>query len=148
MVGNPKISARQGRFGRWLGSSLLVLAAPALAQTTAPATADAPGTPTMAATDATGLEEITVTAQKRSESMQNVPISITAFSTKKLDQLRVDSFQDYAAFIPSLSYQTAGPGNAKVYFRGVVSGGDGNHSGSLPSVGTYLDEQPITTIQG
>ena len=32
--------------------------------------------------------------------------------------------------------------------RGVASGGDGNHSGSLPSVGVYLDEQPITTIQG
>ena len=32
--------------------------------------------------------------------------------------------------------------------RGVASGGDGNHSGSLPSVGIYLDEQPITTIQG
>ena len=32
--------------------------------------------------------------------------------------------------------------------RGVASGGDGNHSGSLPSVGMYLDEQPITTIQG
>ena len=32
--------------------------------------------------------------------------------------------------------------------RGVASGGDGNHSGSLPSVGVYLDEQPVTTIQG
>ena len=34
------------------------------------------------------------------------------------------------------------------YFRGVASGGDGNHSGPLPSVGIYLDEQPITTIGG
>ena len=42
----------------------------------------------------------------------------------------------------------AGPGFAAVYMRGVASGGDGNHSGSLPSVGMYLDEQPITTIQG
>ena len=57
-------------------------------------------------------------------------------------------FDDYVKFLPSVSYQTAGPGFAQVYMRGVASGGDGNHSGSLPSVGIYLDEQPITTIQG
>ena len=51
-------------------------------------------------------------------------------------------------FLPSVSYQTLGPGFAQVYMRGVASGGDGNHSGPLPSVGIYLDEQPITTIQG
>jgi iron complex outermembrane receptor protein len=42
----------------------------------------------------------------------------------------------------------SGPGFVQVYMRGVASGGDGNHSGSQPSVGMYLDEQPITTIQG
>jgi iron complex outermembrane receptor protein len=41
-----------------------------------------------------------------------------------------------------------GPGSANVYFRGVASGENANHSASLPSVGTYLDEQPITTITG
>jgi iron complex outermembrane recepter protein len=99
-------------------------------------------------TEGGGLEEIVVTAQKREESLQNVPISITAFGTEKLEELNVTSFADYAKLIPSLSFVTTGPGTAKVYFRGVASGGDGNHSGSQPSVGTYLDEQPITTIQG
>jgi iron complex outermembrane recepter protein len=94
------------------------------------------------------VEEIVVTSQKREESLQDVPISITAFTTRKLEELNVTSFDDYAKLIPSLSFATAGPGTAKVYFRGVASGGDGNHSGSLPSVGTYLDEQPITTNQG
>src|SRR5678810_799410 len=42
----------------------------------------------------------------------------------------------------------SGPGFAQVYMRGVASGSNGNHSGPLPSVGMYLDEQPITTIQG
>ena len=124
-----------------VGASLLVLAAPALAQTTAAAAAAAD-------TGGAGLEEIIVSAQKRDESLQSVPISITAFSTKKLEQLNVQSFADYVKFIPSLSYTYAGPGFSKVYFRGVASGGDGNHSASLPSVGTYLDEQPVTTIQG
>ena len=131
------------RSARWLSASALVLAAPALAQT-----ASSPGTPTAAADVGTGLEEITVTAQKRTESLQSVPISILAFNTKKLDQLQVSSFADYSRFVPSLSYQTNGPGTNRPYFRGVTSGGDGNHSGSQPSVSTYLDEQPITTILG
>jgi outer membrane receptor protein involved in Fe transport len=51
-------------------------------------------------------------------------------------------------FLPSVSVQSTAPGFGSVYMRGVASGGDGNHSGPLPSVGIYLDEQPITTIQG
>jgi outer membrane receptor protein involved in Fe transport len=95
-----------------------------------------------------GDGEIIVTAQKRAENLQSVPIAITAITTEKLDQLQVTDFDDYARFVPSLSYQTAGPGFANVYFRGVASGENANHSTSLPSVGTYLDEQPITTITG
>ena len=102
-----------------------------------------------AAADAdTGIDEIIVTAQKRSESLQSVPISIQALGTRKLDELQIDNFNDYAKFLPSVSFQSGGPGFAQVYFRGVASGGDGNHSGPQPSVGIYLDEQPITTIQG
>ena len=101
-----------------------------------------------AQTTAGGLEEIVVTAQKRTEDLQSVPLSIQAFSTQRLQELNVQKFDDYVRFLPSVSYQTFGPGFASVYMRGVASGGDGNHSGSLPSVGIYLDEQPITTIQG
>src|SRR4029450_11184398 len=50
--------------------------------------------------------------------------------------------------LPSVSYQTAQPGVTVVYMRGVASGGDGNHSAPPPSFGSYLDEQPITTIGG
>jgi len=95
-----------------------------------------------------GLEEIVVTAQKRQESMQDVPLAIQAIGTERLEQLNVTRFDDFVRFLPSVSYQTLGPGFAQIYMRGVVSGGDGNHSGSQPSVGVYLDEQPITTIQG
>jgi len=93
-------------------------------------------------------DEIIVTAQKREESLQSVPISIQAIGTKKLDQLNVASFNDYAALLPSVSFQAGTPGATQVYMRGVASGGDGNHSGPLPSVGIYLDEQPVTTIDG
>ncbi len=100
------------------------------------------------------LGTVTVTAQKREENLQKVPISIQAIGQQQLEQQDVASFKDYAQMIPSLSYGTAGggvfsgPGFLQVYMRGVASGGDGNHSGSQPSVGVYLDEQPITTITG
>jgi len=96
----------------------------------------------------TTLEEVVVTAQKRTENLQQVPLSIQAIGTEKLEELNIADFDDYVKFLPSVSYQTFGPGFALVYMRGVASGGDGNHSGPLPSVGVYLDEQPITTITG
>jgi iron complex outermembrane recepter protein len=96
-----------------------------------------------------GLAEVVVTAQKRTENMQDVPVSIQAFGTEKLEQMNVSSFDDYAKLIPSLSFQNdGGPSFEHTYMRGVASGGDGNHSGSQPSVGMYLDEQPVTTIDG
>ena len=95
-------------------------------------------------------DAIIVTAQKRSENLQNVPISIQALGTQKLDQLNITDFKGYAQQLPSVSFQALGgtPGTNVVYMRGVASGGDGNHSGTLPSVGVYLDEQPVTTIGG
>jgi len=114
---------------------------------TPPATPPAPAATPPEARSAT-LETITVTAQKRAENVQKVPISMQVLSTEKLEQLDVKDFDDYVKYLPSVSYQSFGPGFSYVYMRGVASGGDGNHSGSLPSVGMYLDEEPITTIQG
>src|SRR5262245_57438166 len=94
------------------------------------------------------LEQVVVTAQKRTEDMQAVPLSIQAIGTEKLDQLHIQSFEDYVKFLPSVSFTTLGPGFSLPYFRGVASGENNNHSGPQPSVGIYLDEQPITTIQG
>lgn len=100
------------------------------------------------ADEASSGEEIIVTAQKRSESLQNVPLSILALGTQKLDQLNVTNVDKVTQLLPSVSIQTSQPGSTRIYMRGVASGGDGNHSGPLPSVGVYLDEQPVTTIGG
>ncbi|NBU24998.1 MAG: TonB-dependent receptor, partial [Gammaproteobacteria bacterium] len=103
------------------------------------------------AQESTGLEEVVVTAQKRAENMQDVPISIEAIGTEKLEQLNINNFTDYVKMLPSVASQPsigAGAGFSAVYMRGIVTGGDGQATTSQPSVGTYLDEQPITTIQG
>jgi outer membrane receptor protein involved in Fe transport len=95
-----------------------------------------------------GLEEIIVTARKREENLQTVPISVQALGEERLSQLKVNEFTDYVKFLPSIAYTSAGPGFSLPYFRGVASGENNNHSGPSPSVGIYFDEQPITTIQG
>ena len=92
------------------------------------------------------LPEIIVTAQKHEEDLQNVPISIQALDTKHLEQLQITSFDGYAKYLPSLSFQSYGPGQAQLYVRGVTNGGDGLHVGSQPLVGVYVDEMPVTTI--
>ncbi|MDR3506974.1 MAG: TonB-dependent receptor [Caulobacteraceae bacterium] len=94
------------------------------------------------------IGEIIVTAQKREESLQKVPASVQALGTQQLQQLHVQNFNDYVKFLPSVSFQTTAPGQTNVYMRGVAADNQSNHSGSQPSVGTYLDEQPITTIGG
>ena len=123
-------------------ASTMLAGAPALAQEAAPTqTAQAD------AADA-GLETIIVTATKRDENLQRVPVSIQALGTQKLEQLQVADFNDFSKFLPSVAYTTVGPGTTAIYFRGIASGENNNHSASLPSVGVYLDEQPVTTIQG
>lgn len=115
-----------------LASSSVAISLPAYAQSAA----------------AENTDEIVVTAQKREQNLQDVPVAITAIGTEKLDQLQVNEFADVVKFLPSVTIQQGGPGFAQVYFRGVASGENANHSASLPTVGTYLDEMPITTIQG
>jgi iron complex outermembrane receptor protein len=144
--------------GAWLAlMATTALATPAFAQTTPTGQSPAPGTnatdvtePAAQAqnTNASDPNEIIITAQKREENLQNVPISVQVLGTKKLDQLNISNFEDYTKQLPSVTFQTAQPGFTTVYMRGVATGGDGNHSGSLPSVGMYLDEQPVTTIGG
>jgi len=118
---------------------------PEQAAQTAPDTSQEAGTAN--ATEDEG-NIIIVTATKREENLQDVPVSIQALGTKRLDQLNISNFEEYTQQLPSVSYQTIAPGSTVVYMRGVATGGDGNHTGSLPSVGSYLDEQPITTIGG
>lgn len=98
-------------------------------------------------TAADGLEEVIVTAQKRAENLQDVPLSVQALSTARLEELNIGSFNDYVKFLPSVTFQTAGPGFSQITIRGVSSGGS-DHSGPMSTVATYLDEQPVTTNQG
>jgi len=132
------------RTGIPLASALLASIPAAYAQQQAAAGGAAAG----------GLEEVVVTAQKRTENLQDVPISIQALSAEKLEQLHITDIDDYVKYlsgvttVKGLGQGGTGIGTTHMYMRGVVSGQDGNHSASQPSVGTYLDEIPVTTIDG
>lgn len=107
--------------------------------------------PALLAQEQTTLGEVVVTAQKRTENLQDVPISLASLNTQALEELHVQNFKDYVQMLPTVSMQPAlgaGSGFSAVYMRGIATGGDGQATTSQPSVGMYLDEQPITTIQG
>jgi outer membrane receptor protein involved in Fe transport len=108
--------------------------------------AAAPALAAAADAEPSALSEVVVTATKRSENLQNVPLSVQALTPTVLSDHNVFSFDDYAKLLPSVSFQSFGPGQAQPYFRGITSGADGLHSGSEPGTGIYLDEIPVTTI--
>ena len=54
-------------------------------------------------------DEIVVTASKRVENLQDVPMSVQAMGDAKLDELQVTQFSEFAKFLPSVSIQSAGP---------------------------------------
>ena len=91
------------------------------------------------------IQEITVTAQRRTENMQNVPITITALTAETLTQLNVTTFDDYVKFLPNVTVANQGPGQGAIYMRGLATTEDGEQSsgatGSFPNVAVYLDEQ-------
>ena len=88
------------------------------------------------------LEEIVVTATKREANLQDIPVSITAFTTDEIQRRGFRGLADYASYIPGLALGQREPGGNSVVFRGVAA--SGIQFGTNPSSGVYLDEQPIT----
>ncbi|TDK60458.1 TonB-dependent receptor [Sapientia aquatica] len=118
---------------------------------TALANADPQATtyPSAAAVNSTSpddLQTVVVTARKFKERAQDVPATVEAISGEKLEELHLTNFEDVVQLLPSVSFQSYGPGQSQIYMRGAVDGGDGNPSGSSPTVAVYLDETPVTAI--
>ncbi len=94
-----------------------------------------------------GIGEITVTAQRRSESIQKVPLTIQAFTGETLSQLNVVNFNDLLKYTPNVTYASNGPGAGAIFMRGLSSGFAGNQSSAtiayFPNVALYLDDQSM-----
>lgn len=97
------------------------------------------------------IETIEVTATKRAESIQDVPVSVTALNGDALEKLGISNFNDYVEFLPNVTFQGTGPGQNEIYIRGAATTQTNISVSSVqalqPSVALYLDEQPIS-MQG
>jgi iron complex outermembrane receptor protein len=130
MNSNPKLSyaiaAILGGSGMGMGTSY---AAPA---------ADA------TAADSDSIQEIVVTATRRNETIQNVPITIQALSGAQLKELNVTTFDDLLKYTPNVTFSGNSPGTGNIFMRGLSSGDQGNQSsattGQFPNVAVYLDD--------
>src|SRR5271163_3914543 len=87
--------------------------------------------------DLDSLQEILVTATKRKESVQNIPISVTAISGRVLEDRNAVNFDDYARTVPDLSFTDLGDGRERIAIRGVDS------KIGQAVVGYYFGETPI-----
>ncbi len=101
-----------------------------------------------AAESAGGIEEIVVTAQRRSESVQNVPITIQAISGDQLAVAGVRTMDDVLKLLPNVTQGSNGPGQGTIYMRGLSAGYAGSQSSAsinpFPNVATYLDDQSLS----
>ena len=86
----------------------------------------------------TALAEIIVTATRRSESIQNVAGQVTALTSGTLDQIGARDFNDFAGFVPGLSYAASGASTNLIVIRGITTG-----SQLSSAIGLYLDDVPL-----
>ena len=95
----------------------------------------------------TELEEVVVTARKKTESLQDVPISVSALRESDLEDKGINVFEDYLLQLPSVTAGGAGPGTSTIYIRGLASTTPNlttaGVAGLAPNVSFYLDEQPL-----
>src|SRR5437762_1583607 len=104
-----------------------------------------PSVPAEAGSSAAGIQEVVVTAQRRTENVQDVPIAIQAFTGEALQQLNVTSLDDLIRYLPNVATASAGPGQDQIFMRGLSAGNVATQSGGsingFPNVAIYLDEQ-------
>src|ERR1700691_4390338 len=99
------------------------------------------------------IQEITVTAQRRVENMQDVPITIQALTAETLTQLNVTTIDDFVRYLPNVTQASNGPGQGIIFMRGLSAeaggaGGGGEQgsgtTGQFPNVAVYLDEESVS----
>ncbi|WP_421729560.1 TonB-dependent receptor [Brevundimonas sp.] len=123
-----------------------LLAATALVAATASPTLaqsiqNAPASARQEALETSTVDEIVVTALRRDQSLQDVPISITAITGETLADQGASNMNDYFRQVPGLSVEVGGPARQRISLRGVQSNGEA-------TTGLYYDETPVTGPAG
>ena len=96
---------------------------------------------------ATGVDEIVVTAQRRDENVQNVPMTVQAITGVTLTNLDITTLDAVLKLLPNVTYGNNGPGQGNIFMRGLSAGFAGDQSsataGNFPNVAIYLDDQSM-----
>jgi outer membrane receptor protein involved in Fe transport len=91
------------------------------------------------------VEAVIVTAQRRVQNLQDVPVTIQVLSGSTLKKLNIENFDDMVAQLPNVTAAGIGPGQENIYIRGLSLGTGGSQEsgviGSFPNVAVYLDDQ-------
>ena len=130
-----------------LGSAAFAASAAAAADQSSTGPSPSTTADNSSSSTASGLEldEVTVTAQRRSERAQDVPISIQALTGETLQELNVTTFDDYIKYLPNVTSANNGPGQSEIFMRGLSAGSQPSQgsasTGLWPNVAIYLDNQ-------
>ena len=137
----------EGRFAKFVRHASVSAAVMAAISTAATVQAQTQADNT-SGSDQNQLQEVIVTATKRTENIQSIPITISAISSASLENQHIQNFADYAKALPQVAFTNDTPGSSQVFMRGIGTSAAGATTGSDQTVGVYLDEQPITTPGG
>ncbi len=96
--------------------------------------------------DLDSVPTITVTAQRRTQNLQDVPVAIQVLSADTLSQLNTETLSDFSRYLPNVTVPTNGPAQGYIYMRGLSAGGtagtqSSGSTGGFPNVAVYLDDQ-------
>lgn len=98
------------------------------------------------AADATQVDELIVTAQKREQKSLDVPIAITAYGQENLDRLGIQEFEELSLFVPGFEVQNQSPNNPGFVMRGITS--DSGEATNEPRVSVFQDGVSISKSRG
>ena len=117
----------------------LLLAGTALAFLSVPVAAQ-----TLNDTAESGLETVTVSAEKRNTPLQETPIAVTALTASTLEKNRIDTFSDLSLHVPNLTYTQFSPQESYISIRGTLI--NNNAAGWDDAVTTFIDGVPTTGL--
>ena len=131
-----------------LSCAVVALAGASIAHADTPSAAAASAADSAgAAAPGEGLQDVVVTAQRRTQTIQNVPMTLQALTSETLTQFNVATFDDLLKYTPNVTYGNNGPGAGAVFMRGLSAGFVGNQSSAtiapFPNVALYLDDQSM-----
>jgi outer membrane receptor protein involved in Fe transport len=91
------------------------------------------------------IEEVIVTASKKEQNIQDVPMSVQAVGAAELDKKNIKSLEDISNISPAVTFNNVGPGKSNFYIRGVSDGAIMNsYASPEATTALYIDEQPLT----